>query len=101
MGLLRRLQNWYHSQCNGDWEHTYGVNITNIDNPGWAIDVDVTETVYENAAFDSLKIERSDTDWIHAFRENTTIKLRCGPENLEESLRIFLDWTEHVNERTG
>lgn len=32
--LLYRLQQWYHSMCDGDWEHCYGVKIETSDNPG-------------------------------------------------------------------
>ena len=27
MDPLKRLQDWYISQCDGDWEHTYGISI--------------------------------------------------------------------------
>lgn len=32
--VLERLERWYAAQCNGDWEHTYGVKIGYLDNPG-------------------------------------------------------------------
>ena len=94
---LQRLQDWYFSQCDGDWEHDWGVRVSTLDNPGWSIDINTDETVYEKVTFEAVKIERSNDDWIHAFREETTIKLRCGPKNLEESLLIFLDWVEQCN----
>jgi hypothetical protein len=28
---------WYTKQCNGDWEHSYGIRIDTIDNPGWSL----------------------------------------------------------------
>lgn len=91
---LQRLQDWYSEQCDGDWEHGSGVYIATLDNPGWSIDVDLEGTTLEEVPFDAVKIERSEDDWIHAFREETLIKFRCGPENLEESLLAFLDWVE-------
>ncbi|MFE2849501.1 Imm53 family immunity protein, partial [Streptomyces scopuliridis] len=33
--LLDWLQNWYTQQCDGDWEHEWGVKIATLDNPGW------------------------------------------------------------------
>lgn len=33
--VLGRLERWYAAQCNGDWEHTYGITIETLDNPGW------------------------------------------------------------------
>ena len=45
---LSRFQHWYKSMCNDDWEHTYGVCITNIDNPGWSLKIELIDTpIYE------------------------------------------------------
>jgi Immunity protein 53 len=30
--------------CDGDWEHSSGVSIGTIDNPGWSLDVELAET---------------------------------------------------------
>jgi hypothetical protein len=37
MSCIERIQKWYLEQCNGDWEHSYGIEITTMDNPGWYI----------------------------------------------------------------
>lgn len=39
--MIQWLQNWYSSNCDGDWEHDYGITIETIDNPGWNIKIDV------------------------------------------------------------
>jgi len=44
MNALQQLQDWYFAQCNGDWEHRYGVTISTLDNPGWTLEVDLTNT---------------------------------------------------------
>jgi len=36
MDLLEQVEDWYSSQCNGDWEHQYGISIDTLDNPGWS-----------------------------------------------------------------
>ena len=41
---LTQLQQWYLSNCNGDWEHTYGVSIGTLDNPGWSVKIELTGT---------------------------------------------------------
>jgi hypothetical protein len=43
-GALERLQRWYLGECNGDWEHSYGVRIDTLDNPGWIVTIDLHET---------------------------------------------------------
>src|SRR5260221_4160816 len=39
MTALSDLENWYRSQCNGEWEHGEGITIGTLDNPGWSIQV--------------------------------------------------------------
>jgi hypothetical protein len=34
-GTLTWLQAWYAEQCDGDWEHQFGVSVETLDNPGW------------------------------------------------------------------
>lgn len=42
--LLEWLQDWYLQQCDGEWEHFYGVKIETLDNPGWYIEIDLNDT---------------------------------------------------------
>jgi hypothetical protein len=28
------LHRWYAAQCDGDWEHEFGIRLTTPDNPG-------------------------------------------------------------------
>ena len=92
MSLLQRLQSWYLKQCNGDWEHDSEITIQTLDNPGWLMQINLQGTSAEQLDFPRIKIERSEHDWMHASRTGDIIKLACGPENLDEMLRVFLDW---------
>jgi hypothetical protein len=47
MSSLDFLQRWYAEQCDGKWEHSYGVRIETLDNPGWQITVDLNGTGLE------------------------------------------------------
>jgi len=97
MNELRRLQSWYTSMCNGDWEHTYGLSISNIDNPGWAFDVDLADSYLFNANFPTQQAQREDeNDWYVCEKKAGKFVGRGGPLNLEEILRVFLDWAESV-----
>ncbi len=44
MSLLQELEQWYLRQCDGEWEHSFGMRIETIDNPGWVIEVDLAGT---------------------------------------------------------
>ncbi|MBY0204438.1 Imm53 family immunity protein [Paenibacillus cucumis (ex Kampfer et al. 2016)] len=35
METLAWIQHRYDQNCDGEWEHVYGVKIQTIDNPGW------------------------------------------------------------------
>ncbi|WP_207858275.1 immunity 53 family protein [Lucifera butyrica] len=62
---LKWLEAWYKNNCNGSWEHSYGIRIDTLDNPGWGIRIDLVDTELKNKFFESLKIERSKDDWVH------------------------------------
>lgn len=91
---LDRLQKWYLSQCNGDWEHTYGVTIENIDNPGWTLSVQLADTSLHESNFEPRSVQRSDADWIHCAVSDMQFRGSGGAQNLTEILRVFLDWAE-------
>ncbi|WP_143316933.1 Imm53 family immunity protein [Clostridium sp. HBUAS56017] len=55
MNMIKLLQDWYNRNCNGDWEHSYGVNIGTLDNPGWTVDIDLIGTSLENEKFNKVK----------------------------------------------
>ena len=42
--VILQLQQWYEAQCNGDWEHHYGISIESQDNPGWRVEIDLKDT---------------------------------------------------------
>ncbi|WP_442867196.1 Imm53 family immunity protein [Acidovorax sp. NCPPB 3576] len=33
------ITKWYQIKCDGQWEHEFGIEIKNIDNPGWCIQI--------------------------------------------------------------
>jgi hypothetical protein len=93
VSALERLQQWYKAQCDGEWEHSYGVSIGTLDNPGWSLEIDLTDTPLQNKSFTAVKRAYQDeTDWITCFLRDGKFQAACGPEKLEEMLEIFLDW---------
>ncbi|MCP4491890.1 MAG: rhodanese-related sulfurtransferase [Gammaproteobacteria bacterium] len=90
--LLERLQNWYSSMCNGDWEHTYGVFISNIDNPGWSLKIELIDTYLYNKTFDEVKIQREEDDWLLCKVQDGNFQGYGGPGNLSELIHVFLNW---------
>jgi len=91
-GTFGLLQNWYHSSCNGDWEHQYGIAINTLDNPGWSIKIDLAETTLEDKAFVRVEVKRGENDWVHCWVSERIFNGRGGPLNLTELIETFLAW---------
>jgi len=94
--LLTWIQNWYYKHCDGDWEHEYGVKIDTLDNPGWAVDIDLVDTDLESASFERIEVERSEQDWVHCSVQEQIFRGRGGPKNLEDILEIFRQWASRT-----
>ena len=92
--ILKRLQQWYSNQCDGDWEQEYGIKIHTLDNPGWSVSIDLAETRLENLAFQPVKIERNENDWVHCWIKDEQFQAACGPDGLIEVFEIFIDFSE-------
>lgn len=96
MEELNRLQQWYKLHCDGDWEHVYGIRIETMDNPGWKLSVDLTDTLLEEAAF--TPIERGDCEgcgsWICCRKEGDCFVGMGGSQDLTELIDIFLQWAD-------
>ncbi len=98
MSTIQKIQEWYKSQCDGDWEHMYGVKIETLDNPGWHVIIDLTNTGWEAAPFPHLEhgigkdAEPEGCDWIICNRIDNIFHGYGGPDKLEEILNHFLEW---------
>ena len=90
--MIEWLEKWYLSSCDGDWEHSYGIKIRTLDNPGWAVDIDLFETEMERIEIVPLRIDRTDNDWINCSIRDSTFVGRGGPKNLKEILNVFKNW---------
>ena len=100
MNSLQELQDWYLSQCNEDWEHTYGVSIKTLDNPGWSLEVELTDTDLDAKEFKEQSYgvgddaKSSEDNWIICkVKENKFIGYG-GPRKLEENISVFLGWAK-------
>ncbi|GGV66517.1 hypothetical protein GCM10010277_74330 [Streptomyces longisporoflavus] len=90
--VLDWLQGWYSAQCNGDWEHEWGVKIDTLDNPGWTVRVDLEDTDLEGRDFPRRDLRRSKDNWVSARVSDMAFRAACGPGNLAETLTLFREW---------
>ena len=92
---LTKLQDWYISNCDGDWEHSYGFKLETLDNPGWAVAVDLDDTHQENQAFTERRINyEHDTEWLIVSKKGSKLEGYCGPTELEAMLTLVTEWLQ-------
>jgi hypothetical protein len=96
MSTLQDLQKWYRSQCNGDWEHTYGVKINTLDNPGWSLTIDLVGTNLADRSFTKINRLSDDASWLVCEVRDSRFEGRSGSLMLEELVKIFLAWASEV-----
>lgn len=94
MEILKNIQNWYKSNCDGDWEHSYGVLIETLDNPGWSVEIDLINTPCADKKFAEINIDKGDSDWITCKISDNKFLGSGDPDKLEAILKIFLDFTK-------
>lgn len=86
------LQAWYVMQCDDDWEHSEGITIDTLDNPGWSVKISLTGTVLEEVEYDKRELHRSEDDWCVSWVDDKVFNGACGPTNLGEVLHHFRAW---------
>ena len=95
MNILKELQDWFKRNCNGDWEHDFGIKIDTLDNPGWNVEINLTATKLESKDFKEILYNyENDDDWYRCWIENKKWNGVGSPQNLETILKIFLDWAK-------
>ena len=93
---LAWIQKWYASQCDGDWEHTFGVSIETLDNPGWIVRVNLEGTELEEVPFEEIKRLEPKRTWLSCRVGEKTWQGAGGPHMLGEILAVFTRWAAGV-----
>lgn len=87
---LQRIEDWYRSQCGEWWEHSFGIKIETIDNPGWSVEIDLTDTQLQNVNF-RQEADNGESDWFSIEVKNGTYRGVGDPNKLELILITFLE----------
>jgi elongation factor P hydroxylase len=98
MDIFNWLNEWYKSNCNGDWEHGYGIKIETLDNPGWWVRIDLNDTELENKDFEKIAINSDGADWMFCRVENNVFSSSGDPNKLIKILEVFKTWAEKHQE---
>lgn len=95
--VISTLESYYLTACDGDWEHTNGISINTIDNPGWIVEIDLRKPLATPKEQLLKDIERSPSDWIRCSIEDDKFKGVGGPANLAEIINTFTVWASSEN----
>jgi hypothetical protein len=94
---LHWLTEWYAAHCDGKWEHGYGVIIDTIDNPGWHIKIDLTNTELEAIPFEQRQHNYGDDmSWWICSKKDQAFEAYCGPLELISVINVFREWAEKL-----
>ena len=83
------IQEWYKRQCNGDWEHDYGIRIETLDNPGWSISIDTTDSENFLSDLEWVLFELSEDNWYGYKVSNGTFEGSGDPTKLDKLIELF------------
>jgi hypothetical protein len=97
---LTWLQDWYVAHCNGEWEHRYGLAIETLDNPGWALRIDLAGTELQGAALEPVWHEAGEQIWWSCDVDGDQFIAHCGPRNLPDVIRTFREWQSSAGKPT-
>ena len=89
---LAWLEAWYEAQCDEAWEHTYGIRIDTLDNPGWSIRIDLHGTSLEGDVMPRFVRDAGNEDWMFCEIKDKTFEGHGDPRKLGAILRLFRDW---------
>lgn len=95
MDMINWLQNWYQENCDGYWEHMFGIKIDTLDNPGWNVLIDLSDTPLEDKIFEEKKQYIDDDNWIFCIVKDGIFQGSGDSNKLGQILKIFREWAEN------
>lgn len=57
------IQNWFESNCDGDWEHEHQIKIITVDNPGWNVIIEFENSTMNIEDSEWILVDNGDADW--------------------------------------
>lgn len=96
MEILDWIQHWFKENCDGDWEQGEGIQITILDNPGWEIEIDISNTSIANINIEWILNENSAQDWYGVKIENQKFNASGDAGKLKFLLELFKEMIEKI-----
>lgn len=96
MEILDWIQQWFKNNCNGDWEHGSGIQITTLDNPGWDVEIDISNTSIANLQVEWILNEKNKQDWYGVKIEDQKFNAAGDAGKLIFLLNLFKEMIEKI-----
>ena len=96
MDIIDWIQNWFKNNCDGEWEHGDVIQITTFENPGWEVEIDISNTSLANMNLKSILNEKGPHDWYGVKIENQKFIAIGDSGKLKFLLSLFKDMIEKI-----
>lgn len=87
--MIKWLQDWYSSNCDGEWEHENLVKIQSLDNPGWLLEIEILNITSITPIKKWELFEVSEQNWIGYDVEEHKFTASGDSTKLEAMIKIF------------
>ena len=102
--VFKWLETWYAQQRDGEWEHSFGVTINTLDNPGWEVVIDLGPSQIDKAKKERVICSIGEPPGAENQNEGGIAWMVCeikasqfrgagDPSKLTTILETFRDWT--------
>ncbi|MFD1063855.1 immunity 53 family protein [Winogradskyella litorisediminis] len=98
MDTIDWIQDWFQQHCDGDWEKDEVIQITNLANPGWEVEIDISKTSIANLEIKWILNEINRKDWYGVKVENQKFLAAGDINKLPFLLNLFRDMIEKIEE---
>lgn len=96
MEILEWIQDWFIQNCDGEWEHSDGIQITSIDTPGWDVEIDISNTSIANIHVPWILNETNTQDWYGVKIGNQKFNASGDPGKLIYLLGLFKEMIQKI-----
>lgn len=94
--LATWIAQWYSSQCNGEWEKTYGVSIQFDKLNQWRVMFDLLYTEWEFADIPKKEVKISDKQWIKCEKQFACFVGMGDSKQLRKIINYFRNFIQHT-----
>ena len=86
--LLKWLEKWFFFNCDGDWEHDYGIDIIHKGSL-WEVKIDLCNMAFALDGMPLFEERKSPSDYFRYTIENEFFIGEASNDNLEKLLKVF------------